>query len=36
MNVEGKVKVIQPIKKEKKKDDVCREFGLVTSVIQTK
>jgi hypothetical protein len=35
LRVEGEVKVIRQIENGKKKDDWCRDFGLVNSTIQT-
>jgi hypothetical protein len=36
LSLEGKIKVMQQIKNEKKKKaDWCREFGIVNSTIQT-
>jgi hypothetical protein len=34
LGVEGKVSVIRQIENGRKKDDVCREFGLANSMIQ--
>jgi transposase-like protein len=35
LSVEEKIKVIQEIENGKKKADVCWEFGIISSVIQT-
>jgi hypothetical protein len=35
VSIEGKVKLIRQIENWKKKHDMCREFGLVNSTIQT-
>jgi transposase-like protein len=35
LSVEEKVKVIKEIESGKKKADVCQEFGLVNSIVQT-
>jgi transposase-like protein len=35
LSVEEKVKVIREIESGKKKADVCREFGLFNSTVQT-